>query len=159
MILKGIKMIPLKDFKIVMNNAPLITIDFICKDKNNKILLGKRVNNPAKDFYFTPGGRIFKNEKIEIAIKRLSLKELGCEIELKDLKFNGIYEHMFDDSIFEDVSTHCINLAFEYSFETFNSLPNFEHEDYKMFTENEIMINKKVHDYVRDFFKKEKGIK
>ena len=151
-------MIPIEQFKTVMDNTPLITIDFICKDKSEKILLGKRVNKPAHGYYFTPGGRIFKNESIENSIKRLSLKELGVELNLSDLKFNGIYEHIFDDSIFYDISTHCINIAFDYSFNKFDNLPKFEHENYRMYSIEEIMNNDNIHSYVRDFFKNNKGI-
>ena len=35
----------------------MITID-LCITNNEKILLGKRNNPPAKNFYFVPGGRI-----------------------------------------------------------------------------------------------------
>lgn len=142
-----------------MQNAPLITIDFICKDKDNNILLGKRVNKPAQGYYFTPGGRVFKNETIDNAIKRLSLKELGCEIEKEALIFNGIYEHIFNDSIFEDVSTHCINMAFDCNLDELKSLPKKEHEEYKYFSIDDIMSNNEVHKYVKDFFIKRKGIK
>lgn len=152
-------MIPLEEFKVVMQNAPLITIDFICKDDNGKILLGKRVNKPAQAFYFTPGGRVFKNERIADAINRLSLKELGEEIDLSELKFNGIYEHLFEESIFDKVSTHCINIAFEYNYASFTKLPNFEHENYKVFGIDEIMDRSDIHQYVKDFFKVDKGIK
>ena len=152
-------MVPIEEFKTIMEHTPLITIDFICKDKNNKILLGRRVNNPAKDYYFTPGGRVFKKETIEDAIKRLSIKELGIEIKQKDLVFNGIYEHIFDNSIFDNISTHCINMAFDYNIDSLKDLPKDEHEEYNMFSIDEIMSNERVHDYVRNFFKEDKGIK
>ena len=50
------------DFSFIVKNTPLISIDF-CILKGKKILLGKRLNSPAKDFYFVPGGRIRKGEK------------------------------------------------------------------------------------------------
>ena len=35
------------------------------QNKKSEILMGIRSNNPAKDFFFVPGGRILKNENIE----------------------------------------------------------------------------------------------
>ena len=53
-------------FKTLVNSAPLISIDILLKH-NDKILLGRRINRPAKNYFFSPGGRIYKNETIEIA--------------------------------------------------------------------------------------------
>jgi colanic acid biosynthesis protein WcaH len=51
-------LLDLNTFKIVVDNTPLISIDFIVKNSDNKIFLGKRVNKPACGFLFTLGGRI-----------------------------------------------------------------------------------------------------
>ena len=64
-------MLDLNTFKTVVENTPLISIDFIVKNSEKKILLGKRVNKPAKGFFFTLGGRVYKNEKLETAKKRI----------------------------------------------------------------------------------------
>ena len=71
-------------FKCIVQFAPLISIDFLI-EKDGKYLLGKRINKPAKDYYFTVGGRIFKNESIENAKKRILKEEIGFELE-KDKK-------------------------------------------------------------------------
>ncbi|MFW3355557.1 hypothetical protein [Aliarcobacter butzleri] len=62
-------MLTLETFKIIVKNTPLISIDFIIRDSENRILLGRRINKPASDFLFTLGGRIYKDEKIESAKK------------------------------------------------------------------------------------------
>jgi colanic acid biosynthesis protein WcaH len=71
-------MIPKKlnkeEFIEVLDRTPLIAIDLIIKDEKNRILLGKRTNEPAKGMWFVPGGRIFKNESIEEAFKRIKYK-------------------------------------------------------------------------------------
>jgi len=43
----------------------------------NKLILTIRNNEPAKDTWFTPGGRIIKNETLEEAIKRFLSEETG----------------------------------------------------------------------------------
>ena len=53
-----------KILETVINSVPLISIDILLK-KNDKILLGKRVNKPAQNYYFSIGGRVFKNETLD----------------------------------------------------------------------------------------------
>ena len=99
-------------FKTVVDSSPLISIDILIK-KGNKILLGRRVNKPAQGYFFSIGGRINKNETIENAMARVVLNELN--IELKSVpKFIGVFEHFYDDCIYEDISTHYVNMAYEY---------------------------------------------
>ena len=50
-----------KIFKCVVKNALLVSIDFLIR-KENRYLLGKRINVLAKGYYFTIEVRIFKNE-------------------------------------------------------------------------------------------------
>ena len=49
-------MLDLNTFKTIVNSTPLVSIDLIIKNSNNEILIGKRINKPAKDYYFTIGG-------------------------------------------------------------------------------------------------------
>ena len=63
-------------FKTVFKNAPLVSID-LCIVCDEKILLGKRKNNPLKGFFFTPGGRFLKNEAHIDCLKRAAKSELG----------------------------------------------------------------------------------
>jgi len=136
-------------FKCVVENAPLISIDFIVKD-NGKILLGKRVNEPAKGYWFTIGGRIFKNETIENAQKRILKEELNYEKEFNP-KFIGIYEHFYDTG-FHDIPTHYVNLAYEIEIEV-DELPKEQHSEYRWFELEELLEAEDVHKYVKDYFK------
>ena len=56
-----------KIFRVVVDSTPLISIDILLK-KDNKILLGKRINKPAQGYFFSTGGRINKNETINNAM-------------------------------------------------------------------------------------------
>jgi len=62
-------------FKTVIDSTPLISIDLLIK-KDNKILLGRRINKPAQDYFFSTGGRVYKNESIEDAMSRIAQTEL-----------------------------------------------------------------------------------
>jgi len=50
------------DFLRVIQNTPLVSIDFIIQNSSGEFLLGKRLNKPAKNFWVVPGGRSRKNE-------------------------------------------------------------------------------------------------
>jgi colanic acid biosynthesis protein WcaH len=138
-------------FKTIVDSAPLISIDVLAK-RNNKILLGKRVNKPAQDYYFSIGGRIRKNETIDNAMTRIAQNELNIELQSKP-KFIGVFEHFYNDSIYEDVSTHYVNLAYEYEVEEVPNLPTEQHDEYKWFTIDELLESKQVHKHVKDYFK------
>ena len=141
-------------FKCIVKNVPLISIDFLVK-KDNKYLLGKRNNRPAKDFYFTTGGRIFKNETIKEAQKRILKNELNLDYDIiLPIKFIGIFEHFYEDSIFgNEISTHYINLAYEIKIQGIQNLPKEQHNEYKWYSKEEILNSDKVHKYVKDYFK------
>lgn len=148
-------MIPIEDFKIVVENTPLISIDFIIKDiDTQEILLGKRINKPAFGYYFTLGGRVLKNETLLNAKKRIFRNELGIELD-NNLNFLGIFEHFYDDSfVSDDISTHYINLGYEVYISKIelNNVPKVQHNIYKWFSKEELLNSNQVHRYVKDYF-------
>lgn len=147
-------------FSSVIKNAPLISIDLIVKNQEKKVLLGKRVNKPAVNSWFVPGGRIYKEETIEDAFSRLTLGELGKSLDIKDTIFIGVYQHFYDDNVFgDDFSTHYIVLGFELYIEEELYLDNIQHEKQKWFTIEKLLGSNEVYSYTKDYFKKEKGLK
>ena len=147
-------------FKTVVDSAPLISIDILAR-KNNKVLLGKRVNKPAQGYYFSTGGRVNKNETINSAIGRIAKNELNIELfcsipprGVKSIpKFIGVFEHFYDDGIYEDISTHYVNLAYEYQVKEIIDLPVEQHSEYKWFTVDELLESNQVHNYTKDYFR------
>ena len=138
-------------FETVINSTPLISIDLLVK-KDNKILLGKRINKPAQGYLFSIGGRVYKNETIDNAMMRIAKNELNIELKLTP-RFIGVFEHFYDDSIYQDVSTHYVNLAYEVEIEETLNLPNEQHNEYQWLTINELLKSNKVHKNVKDYFK------
>ena len=146
-------------FSTVIENAPLISIDLVVKNKDKKVLLGKRLNKPAFGSWFVPGGRVFKDEKVEDAFKRITENEIGICMDISNASFKGIYQHFYNDNVFDDdFSTHYIVMGFEINIEQ-DPVLNNQHENYKWFSEDELMLDENVYTYVKDYFKKEKGIK
>jgi len=147
-------------FSSIIENTPLISIDLIIKDSEGKILLGQRINKPAKNSWFVPGGRIYKDEKIEDAFKRITKDEIGKEFDISNSSFKGVYQHFYDDNVFNDnFSTHYIVLGFELVIKEELSLGTIQHEKYKWFTQDELLKSDEVYSYVKDYFNIKKGIK
>jgi colanic acid biosynthesis protein WcaH len=147
-------------FSSIIENTPLISIDLIIKDSEEKILLGQRINKPAKNSWFVPGGRIYKDEKIEDAFKRITKDEIGKEFNISNSSFKGVYQHFYDDNVFNDnFSTHYIVLGFELVIKEELSLGTIQHEKYKWFTQDELLKSDEVYSYVKDYFNIKKGIK
>jgi len=138
-------------FKIVIKSAPLISIDFLVK-KDKKILLGRRINKPAQNYYFSIGGRIYKNESINNAMARIALNELNIKLESTP-KFIGVFEHFYDESIYEALSTHYVNMAFEYEVKEIRDLPKEQHVEYKWFTIDGLLRSNEVHNYTKGYFR------
>ena len=142
-------------FKTIIDNTPLISIDFIVKH-DEKILLGFRKNKPAFGYYFTLGGRVYKNETLIDAKQRILKDELGITTDYTQLTthFLGVFEHFYDDSIFDDISTHYVNHGYllQLDKELIN-LPQEQHSEYKWFTIKELLQSDEVHDYVKLYFK------
>ena len=147
-------------FSSIIENTPLISIDLIIKDSEGKILLGQRINKPAKNSWFVPGGRIYKDEKIEDAFKRITKDEISKEFDISNSSFKGVYQHFYDDNVFNDnFSTHYIVLGFELVIKEELSLGTIQHEKYKWFTQDELLKSDEVYSYVKDYFNIKKGIK
>ena len=147
-------------FSTVIETAALISIDLVVKNSEDKILLGQRVNKPAKNSWFVPGGRIYKDESIEQAFQRITKDEIGKAYDISTVKFKGVKQNFYDDNVFIDnFSTHYIVLGFELVIKEELSLGTIQHDKYKWFTQEELLNNKDVYTYVKDYFKKEKGIK
>lgn len=103
------------DFSELVQKAPLIAID-LCIIKNRSILLGKRLNNPAKNCFFVPGGRVLKNEKIKDTTNRILEEETSFRFkdDIYLVSFLGVFEHFYNDNFLdnEDFNTHYITIAY-----------------------------------------------
>ena len=149
----GNKFLPADVFKQIIDTTPLVSIDLVVRDTAGQVLLGKRNNRPAQGFWFVPGGRILKNERLADAFKRLTLDELGCEYDMAQAKHLGLYEHFYDDSIFTDVSTHYVVNAFELVVAKQDLLlPDAQHNDYRWSDEQALLQDEAVHLHTKWYF-------
>tara|TARA_B100001250_G_scaffold32608_1_gene26603 strand:- start:264 stop:683 length:420 start_codon:yes stop_codon:yes gene_type:complete len=74
------------------------------------VLMGRRINNPAKGKFFAPGGRVYKNERITDAFNRILLNETGLTFPFNKTTSMGLFEHFYNVTYWStsECSTHYI---------------------------------------------------
>lgn len=134
-------------FKTVIASTPLISIDLVVKNPNGEYLLGYRNNRPAQGFWFVPGGRILKDESMDMAFLRLSKAELGISVARADAIFLGPFEHFYTDYVFgEEHSTHYVVLGYELTVDlSLHDLPKEQHNRYAWFTREALLAGDDIH--------------
>ena len=151
-------MISDEQFLKVIDTTPLVSIDLVLEDPQGKILLGKRTNRPAQGYWFVPGGRIQKNEKLADAIKRISLAELGTELTLSDGQLLGAFDHIYDDNFsgVDGINTHYVVLAYRISLkDDFEIVPDEQHSEMKWWDRKDLLNDPDVHQNTKAYFEAE----
>lgn len=147
-------MLDAEQYKSLIKNAPLFSLDLIVLNPMNEILIGRRTNAPAKNWWFVPGGRVQKNETLQSACLRISKSELGFELELSESYFLGIYEHFYKDCFFcNDISTHYINASYmvRLNLDSMVDIPYEQHDEYRWVPLECFSADEKVHKYSKVF--------
>ena len=97
-------------FKTVVESTPLVSID-LCLVYEGRLLMGLRQNQPLKGKWFTPGGRLLKNERWQDGLARIAKGELGLTVQADDFELMGVWDHFYENSAIDDgISTHYVNL-------------------------------------------------
>ena len=99
-----------KNWKLCVESTPIFGIDIILFSKPHGILMGKRINDPAKDKFFVPGGRVYKNETREEAFNRIVKNEIGLNLLIGSSINFGLFEHFYNTNFISDKNktTHYI---------------------------------------------------
>ncbi len=150
------------EFAKVVSCSPLVSID-ICILKGRELLLGKRINSPAKNFFFVPGGRILKSELINNALRRILKDELGLSIKKNhnnSKQYLGTYEHFYDDNFLDnkEFGTHYIVLAYLLPYESLETsreeIISQQHSKYIWLDIDKFKDNSlEIHCYTLDYLK------
>ena len=123
-----------KIYKKIIDLIPIATVDLLVVYKGHLLLL-KRNNEPAKDEWFTPGGRIYRGETIEEAAYRVLEEETG----LKPLKMEkkGVMDHIWP-------YVHAITVFFRVDVANDEVKMNYEHSATKWISH----FTKDMHPYI-----------
>jgi colanic acid biosynthesis protein WcaH len=139
----------------VIHYTPLVSIDLVVRDQEERVLVGWRSNRPAQNCWFVPGGRICKDERIAEAFRRISKNELGLTLEQRDARFLGVYEHLYEDNFAgrAGFGTHYIVLGYEIHLSApLPSLPDEQHEQYRWFSVPDLLAEPDVHPNTKAYF-------
>lgn len=140
-------------FRQIIAYTPLISLDLVVEDERGRILLGLRLNRPAQGFWFVPGGRVRKNERLDAAFLRITETELGTPFLRSESKFLGVYEHLYGNSVFgESPDTHYVVLAYRLQVkQAALHLPSQQHSEYRWFNKIEALQDQRLHKYSRAY--------
>jgi len=134
-----------------------LSIDLIIRRSGRGVVLtGLRVNEPARDTYFVPGGAIRKNETIRDAFMRIMQTELGFSREFDDAVFLGVFEHFYQTNRFghRDYGTHYVVLAYRLELPERPPIkPDAQHRAIRWMTPTEIIATKDVHPNTQAYFR------
>lgn len=102
--------IPQPAWETIVEHVPIVSVDLIV-EYDGSIVLGKRTNQPAKDEWFPPGGRVHKHERLTEAVHRIADAELGVSVTID--RQLGVYEHHYDVVDVADVDgKHYVPIAY-----------------------------------------------
>ena len=121
-------MIDRETYTKIVNLMPILTVDILI-NKSGKFLLLRRVNEPLKGVYWTPGGRILKGERAIQAARRKVIEETG--LKPKKIRLLGYYETLSKKNIFGLDSIHTTSIVFECTDFTGKIKLDNQHIDYK----------------------------
>jgi len=97
-----------EDYNKILSKIPILCVDLLIIFKG-KCLLVKRNNEPAKEHYWFPGGRVYKMELIKDAALRKAKEEVNLNCRFKEII--SIEESMFikNKNMFTDI--HSVNIC------------------------------------------------
>lgn len=140
---------------------PLIAIDLIIENtETNQVLLGYRKNEPAKNFWFIPGGRIFKNESFSQAMRRIFQQELGISFPASTAyEIHGVYDHFYENCFYEKdpnyTNTHYVVIAVKIKLSNtiiMDIHPDAQHEQMLWMKTADILSRNDVHSNTKRYF-------
>lgn len=136
--------IPEDLYKQIIQLMPIICVDVLI-EHNNKYLIIKRNDEPAKGEWWLVGGRLHKNESLENCVIRKCKEEVGLDVEI--IKQLTIKETQFKTGPFH-IPIHSINIIYHVTTNSPHITMDSTMTDYQW-------INKdsNINQYIKDILK------
>jgi len=126
-------------FDKIKKSMPIPCIDLLVTYKN-RLLLMLRNNEPGKDLWFTPGGRIHRNESLTEAVKRVLSTETGLQpINITQI---STMSHIWPEA-------HTVTTYFKVEVDSDQVKLDEQHRDYKWINQ----IEGGLHPYIAEMIK------
>lgn len=103
--------VPADEYRRIYQVMPIPCVDLLVSDPGGRILLVKRINQPAAGRWWFPGGRVFHGERRKGAALRKLREELGVSgPEPMELFTDDL---LFDEPV--DAPRHSITTVFHFT--------------------------------------------
>ncbi|MFA7285058.1 MAG: DegT/DnrJ/EryC1/StrS family aminotransferase [Candidatus Absconditabacterales bacterium] len=146
--------IPEELYRQIVENAVISTVDLLFLNSKNQLFLCYRNNEPLKDIYYIPGGRINKGEPMIQAACRKAKDEVGLDIDPTKLQFLGVYDDLLDNSTYPGVSSHYIPVTYVYRLsqqeEQHIGISDDQHSGHKFFDSEDNSLHPMVKKRIED---------
>jgi len=142
------EVIPEETFGACLDAVPQVCVEVLL-ERDGEVLVARRTNEPAKDTWFWPGGRLYKGERLADCARRVGREELGVDVDLVDRV--GVYSHFWDTaSVAGADSRHTVNVAFHVRQRDPEATVTLDdqHDDYRFVTAED----PDLHDYLYQYF-------
>lgn len=135
-------------YDLILKSLSIPCVDILISNFNGEILLVKRKNEPAKNKWWVPGGRVHFGEKRMDAAKRKLRQECGinCNIFTKIGDFEFVFR--IDNLIYHDIAT-LYGVTVSYN----NVLLDDQSFDYSWKSASD-WLNEPIDDFIRNIIKK-----
>jgi colanic acid biosynthesis protein WcaH len=122
-----------EDWETVVRSVPIVSVDLVVLTDDG-VVLTKRTNEPAKDEWFVPGGRVRKGERIRDAVHRVADEELGVDVTIEQSL--DAYEHLYETSELDDTGgKHYVPHGFVVRADSESFTLDTQHEAVEVFPE------------------------
>ena len=113
--------IPSSLYEVIVDVLPIASVEAVILE-DDKYLFLRRKNEPVKDHWWFPGGRIRKGETLKQALAREVKEETGLTVT--ESKLVNVYSRIFDQR-------HDITIAYTCKCKPTKITLNNEHSEYK----------------------------
>lgn len=129
-------------YKKIREVIPTFCVDLVVINEKNQFLLCRRLEEPAKNQWWLPGGRLHKNESMLECARRKGKEEIGVNLTIGEFL-------SLEETIFHESNIHTVNAVFFAKFNKNESL-NLDntHIEYKWF--NSIHSELNLHNGVKN---------
>ena len=137
--------IPDDEWRTIVANVPIVSVDLVIR-RDGGVVLGRRTNEPAKGYWFVPGGRVLKGETRREAVHRVAEEELALEVEI--VESLGAFEHQYESSDIAGVdSKHYLANGYVVDVVDGTLDPDDQHDEFRVFRSPP----EPCHEYVRAY--------
>ncbi len=145
----------LEEFKTIVRDTVLVSLDLLMINERGEVLVGRRTHEPARDYFFVPGGRVMKGETLAAALHRVAKQETGLNVSADQVVIHGIYDHVYDDNCFDDtaISTQYVVIACRCAINS-NAwiVADHQHESLHFMPIADLIVDPQVHPYTKNYF-------